>query len=236
AARDTVSATLELAPLTVVDVQQLAGDFLGERRVSTELAARLAADTAGIPFVVEEVLCSWGNGAVGDCGKVTVMPEPGDAPEVPNTIRSAVLARLAELPGDSRQLAKAAAVLQHPVSFTLLSRVSGLGTRRARRATVAALDSALLWEPAEGCYTFRHEIGRRAVYQAIAGPQREHLHRAAIHALQRMASPPLLWLAEHSRRAGAYQHWLRHAEDAADRAARSGDVATATRVLLPLLG
>src|SRR5699024_1894589 len=158
-----------------------------------------------------------------------------DAADVPSTIRSAMLARLPALSADARHVTRTAAVLQGPVSLNLLSEVSGLGVSRTRWATVAALENALLYESDEGCYTFRHPLGARAVYDAIPGPEREQLHLAAGRALRRLESPPLVWLAEHSRRAGEYRHWLCYAESAADRAAESGDAATATRVLLPLL-
>src|SRR5699024_7245085 len=117
-------------------------------------------------------------------------------------------ARLAESPAAARHVTRTAAVLQGPVSLNLLSEVSGLGATRTRLATVAALENELLHESDEGRYTFRHPLGARAVYDAIPGPEREQLHLAAGRALRRLESPPLVWLAEHSRRAGEYQHWL----------------------------
>src|SRR5699024_2978827 len=77
AARDTASVTVELEPLTVGDVQQLASDLLDSRQVPPEFASRLVAATAGLPFVVEEVLRSWHNGDVGEAGEATVLPESG---------------------------------------------------------------------------------------------------------------------------------------------------------------
>jgi len=233
--RDAMTATIDLEPLDVQDVQRLAGDILGQEWISAEFASRLRDRTAGIPFVVVAMLHALGTHAVGHAGEPATSGQIVDAMDVPSTIRSAMLARLAELPADAQHIARTAAVLQGPVSLNLLSEISGLGVTRTRRATVSALDNALLHESVEGCYTFRHQLGARAVYDAIPGPERAQLHLTASRALRRREPPPLASLAEHSRRAGEYQHWLWYAESAADRAAESGDAATATRVLLPLL-
>lgn len=51
-------AVLEIEPLDVGGVRRLTEAILGAEDVSAEFAARLHERTAGIPFVVEEVLCS----------------------------------------------------------------------------------------------------------------------------------------------------------------------------------
>ncbi|MCP3804132.1 AAA family ATPase [Allokutzneria sp. A3M-2-11 16] len=200
---------ITLRPFTIPEVRAL----LGDKPVSAEA---LHERTAGIPFVVEEVLRSHSD-------------------EVPPLVRAAVLEKLDGLPVTATRAAQAAAVLGTPETAEVIGEVAGLTPQRCRTALTAALAAGVLREVGECRYGFRHSLARQSVHDAVAGPDRCELHLRALRVLERREPKPLLRLAEHSRKAGVLANWLRYGEAAATQATESGDHATATDLLQRLL-
>ncbi|NYH78970.1 DNA-binding CsgD family transcriptional regulator [Actinopolyspora biskrensis] len=227
--------TVEVGPLDVTGVQQLTGAILGDRFVAPDFAARLHERTGGIPFVLEETLRALRNSA-------GVVQTDGlqarrllDEVEVPALLREACLDRLSRLSNTARSVTRAAAVLGAPASTKLLGELTELSTPDARAALSEALEAGVLLETGESRYGFRHALARQAVYWTLSGPDRERLHARTASELARVEPQPLVRLAEHSRKAGAHDDWLRYAEAASDRAAELGDANTATSTLQELL-
>ncbi|GAA1339702.1 helix-turn-helix transcriptional regulator [Saccharothrix algeriensis] len=218
-------AVVELAPLDVAQVHDLTAAILGVDGVPAEFAARLHERTAGIPFVVEEML--------------RALHRPDwrllDRVEVPALLRDAMAERLDRLPTTGRRIAQAAAVLGVPAAEELLAEVGAVEPDRARAALTHALHSGVLHEVSDMRYGFRHSLAQQAVYDTLTGPERQRLHLRALDALEGVRPRPLTRLAEHSRRAGRLADWLRHGEAAADRALEVGDPSTATRTYRQLL-
>ncbi|QQQ78498.1 AAA family ATPase [Saccharothrix sp. 6-C] len=218
------SALVELGPLDVGQVHDLAAAILDVDAVPAEFAARLHERTAGIPFVVEEML--------------RALRDPDwrllDAVEVPALLRDAMAERLARLPVTGRRIAEAAAVLGVPATEQLLAEVGAVAPDRAGAALTHALHSGVLHET-DVRYGFRHALAQQAVYDTLTGPERQRLHLRALRALDHATPRPFMQLAEHSRRAGLLPDWLRHGEAAADRALEVGDPATATHLYQRLL-
>ncbi|WP_239071623.1 AAA family ATPase, partial [Amycolatopsis sp. SID8362] len=132
------STTLvRLGPLEPDGVRRLASALLGEPGVSDAFAARLHDRTAGIPFVVEEVVHAL---------PVPVTEAALDTIEVPTLVREAIVERLGSLPLVARRITEAAAVLAEPAPVELLTAVAGLGATRGRQALVLALERAVLVE------------------------------------------------------------------------------------------
>jgi tetratricopeptide (TPR) repeat protein len=163
-------------------------------------ADELYRKTEGNPFFVTEVLAA-GEGAI------------------PDTIRDAVLARVARLSRPARALLEAAAVVPPPVELWLLETLAAdvfdrldecltSGTLRASPAGVA----------------FRHELARLAVEESLAPNRRVALHRKALAALADPPSgtPELARLAHHAEAAGDREAVLEYAPAAAERAASLG--------------
>ncbi|MCP2257109.1 regulatory protein, luxR family [Streptoalloteichus tenebrarius] len=226
---------LELRPLEVAQVGELAAAILGVTEVPSDFAARLHHRTAGIPFVVEETL----RAMRGPLGTVDVNTATArrllDSLEVPALLRDAMAERLNRLPATGRRVAQAAAVLGVPATEELLADIAAMSPQRARTAVTRALRAAVLHEVDNTRYGFRHALAQQAVYDTLSGPERKLLHARVFTALSRLEPPPLLQLAEHSRRAGMVAEWLRHGEAAADHAAQMSDAATATRLYRQLL-
>ncbi|MFF1819163.1 ATP-binding protein [Kribbella sp. NPDC058245] len=216
---------LQLRPLDVDAVRVLAAAILEHEPVSEEFADRLHERTAGIPFVVEELLRSLH-------GTADRLP---DEVEVPVLLRDAFADRLAGLPELAHRVVHAAAVLGVPAGVEQLSVVAAIDPEHAELALIQLARAGVLHETRPNQYGFRHVLAQQAVYDSLEGPARRQLHLSAIAALRDTEPPPLVQLAEHSRRAGRRTDWLRYGEEAADRATEVGDPAVATGLLQQLL-
>jgi len=190
---------------TVPSVVQVAVEPLPVAAVA-EVLARAGAEldpvavhrsTGGNPFFVTELL------AVG-------------SDRLPATVRDAVLARAARLSAEARHVLDAAAVLGPRTRLSLLVAVSG-GTGRAVDECVAR---GMLVTDGTGL-SFRHELARRAVEEALAPAARSDLHAAALAAGSDGEIDDRR-LAHHAVACGDRAAGLAYASRAAARAARLG--------------
>lgn len=224
----TTSAHLVLGPLDAAGVRGMVEAILGDRAVSPGFAEVMWQRTAGIPFVVEEMIYALRDhgGALrtdGACARRLL-----DDLEVPALLREAMLERLHTLPPGARAVAEAAAVLGAPATAEMLAAVAGVG---GRGRITRLLDAAVLVETAENQYGFRHVLAQRAVHDALPGPRRQALRRRAVRMLSKLDPPPLVRLAAHARHAGLPGDWLRYSEEAADAAMDAGDADTGIELL-----
>ncbi|MGZ3144296.1 helix-turn-helix transcriptional regulator [Lentzea chajnantorensis] len=210
---------VELAPLDVAQVGELAAAVLGVPAVGEAVAAELHGRTAGLPFVVEEAIRGHGAGHGG----------------VPVLVRESVAERVAALTPDARRLVRAASVFTEPVTAEQLGEVADLAGQRLRAAVDEALARPVLHQTGENTYWFRHALARQAVYCAVGVMHRTELHARAVRSLAAADPPPLVQLAEHSRLAHRRDEWLTYGERAADQALASADATTATALLRLLL-
>jgi tetratricopeptide (TPR) repeat protein len=148
----------------------------GERDVdATELHRR----TGGNPFFVTEVL------AAGEHG-------------VPATVQDAVLARAARLSPSARAVLDAAAVAGPRIEPWLLQELTA--------AEIKSIDECLatgVLRADETSYSFRHEVARQAVLQALTPTRSMSLHRLVLQALL-------------SASAAGAARWVHHADGAGD--------------------
>ncbi|MFC7591859.1 hypothetical protein ACFQYP_55235 [Nonomuraea antimicrobica] len=209
-------------------MRSLAGALLGRAAPTPAFAAKLHERTAGVPFVIEEVVRSLLDGD----GR---LPEPGalDRMPVPVLLGEAMAERLTGLSSAALRAVHAAAVLGLPAEEPLINAVSGGDP--AEPGLSQALQAGVLLEQQDGQYGFRHALARQAVYDAIPGPDRRLIHRRAMSALAALDPPPLVQLAHHARRAGDVAAWQRHGSAAADHAAAIGDIPLAVELLEGLL-
>ena len=184
---------LAMTPLSLVAVAELAG--------SDEVDAEgLYRKTAGNPFYVTEVLAAAG-------------------PDVPATVRDAVLARAGLLDSAARAVLEAVAVVPQRAEVWLLEALVD--------SEIAHLDKCLASGMLRGdgrTVAFRHELARVSVEEAIGPHRRVALHRAAVASLRHPAEgkPDLARLAHHAEAAGDTEAVLEYAPAAAARAAALG--------------
>ncbi|WP_051872195.1 ATP-binding protein [Streptomyces sclerotialus] len=139
----TTAVLLPLRPLDVEGVRSLADAISGGAGVSAAFAAELHERTAGIPFVLEEVVRALDGerdgsgggdgsdrggdkyrGAEGRLGRGTAR-ETLDALEVPALLRDAMAERMAGLSGRATAVVHAAAVLRVPAGEELIAATAG---------------------------------------------------------------------------------------------------------------
>ncbi|MCE7006224.1 AAA family ATPase [Kibdelosporangium philippinense] len=222
--RPPKSTHIVLKPLDANGVRTLAEAIL-QRPVTHEFATTLHKRTAGIPFVVEETMHALRN------------PDARllDTVEVPASLREAMIERLDGLQTIARGIAEAAAVLGVPAGIDALSAIAVETQSRTQQATTKLLEAGVLVESVENKYGYRHALARRTVYDSLPGPRRQELHMRSVRVLSRLEPKPLVQLAEHCKRAGLMQDWLRYGEQAADTAMDAGDASTAIELRCALV-
>ncbi|GLY07054.1 AAA family ATPase [Actinoplanes sp. NBRC 101535] len=201
---------LTLPPLSHDDVAALAGAEPDDPYVT-----RLFARTAGIPFLIEEVLRS--GIALDD--------------EVPALLRDVLLYRMRPLDEPAREILGAAAVVGMTADERRLAAVLRLDPAVIRQALDAAQTAGLLHEE-DGRRHFRHTLARQVVYELLPATTRRWLHLQAARTLEEQSPKPVAQLAHHYRLAGSAADHVRNASAAADLAVEQGDDATAARFLL----
>ncbi|TDB76386.1 LuxR family transcriptional regulator [Actinomadura sp. KC216] len=240
----TIAAFLSLEPLDVQGVRGMFTAITGVSEITTSLADELHRRTAGIPFVVEEVVRALPGGprgrdaAAADGG--VLGGEVLDGLEVPALLQDAIADRMSLLSPAAADAVRAASVLRVPAGEALIGAVAGGGEpgEDAPSAVREALLAGVLHEWGQDRYGFRHTLAQQAVYSALPGPDRRLLHRRAMRAMQALGNdetPPLVQLAYHAREAGMVAEWQRHAEAAVAAAREMGDLAVAVELLEELL-
>lgn len=161
---------LRLSPLSLEAVRELAAPHGVD-------ADELFRRTGGNPFFVTEALAS-------------------ERPELPPSVRDAVLARAAGLDPAARSLLEAVSVVTGSVPLDLVAALGGVNASRLG----ACLSSGMLVESSDGI-VFRHELAREAIADEIEPLRRVSLHRIALRVL-RGSGADVARLAHHADAAG----------------------------------
>jgi DNA-binding SARP family transcriptional activator len=209
AALAPVARRVELGPLGPDAVAQLAREA-GQG----ELAGRILERTRGHTLFVVEVLRALTSGQQG----------------VPESLRTAVQARVRRTGAPVENLLRAAAVLGATVDPLILGVMLHQAPATALELCEAALGARLLVVSGRD-YEFANDLIREVLYDSTPEPTRLAHHRRAADLLT--AQPESL--ARHAAAAGdwlrAARAWLRAGEDAMGRYAASDAVALATQAL-----
>ncbi len=174
AVRGDEGTVVALRRLRIEDVRGLVAASRGESDDS--LAARLFAETEGVPFFLHEYLrpgasvgVPWGAGA-----------------GMPSTVHELLRARVASVGQAGRQVLSAAAVLGRTFSFGLVRETSGRSEEETLSALEECLARGLLTEATLGVeprYDFAHDKLRAVVEEDTTLARRRLLHRRAAERL-----------------------------------------------------
>ena len=209
AALAPVARRVEVGPLSADAVSQLA-----RAAGQGELADRIMKQTRGHTLFVVEVLRAL---ASGDAG-------------VPESLRTAVQARVRRAGPPVEALLRAASVLGATVDPMTLGVMLGLVSATALELCEAALEARLLAVSGRD-YEFGNDLIREVLYASTPEPTRLAHHRRAADLLTGQPES----LARHAAAAGdwlrAARAWLRAGEDAMGRFAASDAAALATQAL-----
>jgi len=175
---------VELPRLTRRQTGELAACLQGHQP-SEDLAVRLFERSEGNPLFTEELL---------HCPDLTR--------DLPESLRDLLLASVARLPEQTREVLQVASAGLDPNGQALLCAVSRLGDEELARALRPAVAANVLLAAREG-YSFRHALIREAVYDDLLPGEGERLHARFAAALE--ADPSLV---EPGRAAiEAAHHW-----------------------------
>lgn len=174
-------------------------------RLSAQAVEKLAADSAldatelhqrtgGNPFFVSEVL----GAAIGS---------------IPPTVRDAVLARASRLPAEARRALDACAVIGYRIDPDLLEEVVAGGPAAAEACVSHGM---LCWTGTR--LSFRHELAREVVLDALSPQSKQVYHEAALAALKQRDMQDFSRLAHHAEGAADAAAVLEYAPAAALRA------------------
>jgi DNA-binding CsgD family transcriptional regulator/tetratricopeptide (TPR) repeat protein len=185
--------TVLVEPLSADAVARLAESYAVD-------ASELYRTTAGNPFYVREVLDAGGE-------------------MIPETVRSAVLARTAQLSDEATSIAEAVSIAPPKLDAWTLERVCGDASIRIDEC----LSAGVLLSTDAGV-AFRHELARLAVEDSLSPTRRVDLHRRVLAALEDppFGSPDLARLAHHAEAAGDAAAVFRYAPAAAEQASSVG--------------
>jgi DNA-binding SARP family transcriptional activator len=174
--RDGWVRRLPLGGLDETDVRRLLGHLFGagDHRAA---ARRIAAETAGNPFLVTEL------GLSADTG--------GPATEIPQSVHDLVAARLARLAPPVVDLLQAGAVGGARFDLDVAGAAAGLDGDAELDAVDAALRTGLIVEETADRYRFTHDIVRRTLVARLGGARRRALHRRTADAVERLRSRDL---------------------------------------------
>jgi DNA-binding SARP family transcriptional activator len=215
-AGSTRARRLDLAPLTVADVQALLqtlplhdGDGPGPDRRA--LAEALHQRVGGNPaFVLESVRALWAEGP-----QALAQWRAGQPLVAPATLRESLRQRIARLSTDAQQLVQLAAVAQDDFSLALAA--SALGRPPLALAPVfAELEGAQLLEGVRFSHDLVAEAARAALPQALVAP----LHQLVAEHLRAQQGAParVAWHLQQAGDAAAAAPWhLRAGQAARDR-------------------
>ena len=170
-------------------------ELIGDRNLDP---AELQTKTSGNPFFVTEIVAAGGVG-------------------VPATVRDAVLARAGRLRPSARAILDAAAVAGPRIEPWLLQELTA--------AESVSIDECLATGVLcvqHGVFTFRHELAREAVLDALTPTKAMSLHRMVLQALQSHSSADLARLSHHAEGAALEDAVLQLAPAAAREAATKG--------------
>ncbi|WP_240918092.1 AAA family ATPase [Phycicoccus sp. HDW14] len=189
---------IDLPALTPSAVEALAAHHAAARPgLAAVDADRLYEVTGGNAFFVTEALSA-------------------DTDEVPETVRDAVLARVARLAAPARRALEVVALAGTHPRVELVAELLADG--------LDAIDEPVrrgLLRQVDGDVTFRHELARLAVLGEVPVGRGVHLHRRLLAALESRGADPAV-LAHHADGARLADAVLRHAPVAAVRAGELG--------------
>ncbi|HXF81543.1 MAG TPA: AAA family ATPase [bacterium] len=201
------ASTLELAPLSEAEAEQLA-QALASQGLSAEAVKRIAQRAEGNALFVEELVRMMSEGSL-----------PGAS--IPDTVQAVITARIDRLPPVERLTLQAAAVVGRTFWPSAVSGIAGLTPEQTATALEALVQRELVLRrpgssiASEPEYAFRHILTRDVAYGLLPRAQRQRAHAETVRWFESRLGERLEEvveiMAEHLRvagdeRAGAFLH------------------------------
>ncbi len=215
--RSGLADVVELEPLSNEGVREMIAAILGSESVDPELSRLLAERAEGNPFVLEEMLREAVEGSSRGEGLETGV---AIEPQIPDTVRQAILLRVERLEPEQVEVLEAAAVLGRTFDYPTLLAVSEKGDAAVLSALEAAIGQQLIEEygDAPGGYSWRHALTQEAIYTEALTPRRQMIHACAAEVLAQKQSTRPVDLVNHLLGAGRFDEAVPVCLEAAEEA------------------
>jgi DNA-binding SARP family transcriptional activator/predicted ATPase len=212
--RDNRVSEIALAPLSAQETTSLAAQVF-RREVDRESAALLYEQTRGNPlFIVEAVR----GGLLSHTARASSSSSQ-EANFLPPKVQAVITARLAQLTGETRELAEVAAAIARPFTFELLAKVS----QAEHTVVAAAIDELwrrhIIQNQGRNSYDFSHGQIRAVAYAQLGPASRHLLHLRIAEGLEHLyaadPSSESALIAWHYEQGGAVEEAISHYHEAA---------------------
>jgi DNA-binding CsgD family transcriptional regulator len=182
---------IELRPLDRSEVAELAAGCLEVPvdGMPEQLADQLWSDSAGIPFIVEELLQEAnrsGQLVSGPDGSVQVVDDLHT--NVPPAVVRSISSRTAQLGPQSRDILVLAAVIGHRFPLSVVREATGTDERLLLATLRAGVAAQLVGpdEPAPDWYAFRHPLTAESLLAGLTPTERSDLARRCADAVEQL--------------------------------------------------
>ena len=171
-----VLTTIVLSPLSAVEVESLAVNYLGGP-VSPIVSQLLYTQSEGNPFFAEELLHGWveeGSLALENSRWIAIAPLEH---ALPSSITGALRQRFARLSHDIIDLLRVATSIGRTFEPSLLATVEEKDIEIVEESLLVAASSGLVRTEPTGFFTFSHEKIQECLYAEVSTSRRIRLHK-----------------------------------------------------------
>jgi len=171
-----VLTTIALSPLTALEIESLAVNYLGGP-INQYVSQLLYTQSEGNPFFAEELLRGWieeGTLVPGNAGWVATAPLEH---ALPYSIVGALRRRFNHLSSDIIDHLRIAAAIGRTFETSLLATVEGKDIEIVERSLLEAAKYGLLRAEPTSFFTFSHEKVRECLYAEVSISRRRRLHK-----------------------------------------------------------
>jgi adenylate cyclase len=177
---------LGLRPLGREASLELLRELLGDDPSTARLSDRVYEHAGGNPFFIEEVVRSLVEPGKLEGGRGAYTWLGAREPEMPESVRQVLAARIDRLPGSDKELLQIASVVGRRFTGSILSRLTQLGPGDVA-AGLRQLEAAELLRRESlyrGEYAFRHPLTQEVAYDSLLSERRAGIHAAVASALE----------------------------------------------------
>ncbi|MDT7790433.1 MAG: hypothetical protein QOF58_8852 [Pseudonocardiales bacterium] len=180
------ATALELRRLTQAEVERMTAACLESEQIPRELSDRLWTDSAGNPFVIEELLHGMVSSGLLVAGAEGWQVLGELKLPVPAAFVRSVAHRTDRLGPQGREVLSIAAVLGHRFPLSVVQRVTGTDDRHLLSHLHAGVAAQLVTpdEPAPDWYAFRHPLTAEALLAQLTPNERADLSRRTADAIE----------------------------------------------------
>ncbi|MFI6093912.1 helix-turn-helix transcriptional regulator [Lentzea sp. NPDC051213] len=177
---------LELRRLTQHEVVRMTAACLESEQIPAELSARLWTDSAGNPFVIEELLHGMVSGGLLVAGADGWQVLGELKLPVPAAFVRSVAHRTDRLGPQGREVLSIAAVLGHRFPLSVVQKVTGIDDRQLLSHLHAGVAAQLVTpdEPTPDWYAFRHPLTADALLAQLTPAERADLSARTADAVE----------------------------------------------------